>query len=534
MLKHFLLIGLSLVFAFSAIAAPQMSVSPQVVSYGNRVQLILSDNKPIQNTPDLNQLQKDFTIRGQQQMQSTSIVNGVRNETHQLILSLFPRQKGTLTIGPFDWNGTRLPAVQVEVIDGQTTTNNIQPLKNRPQNPTSTQQQNGNHIFSAEAQLQPAEIYEGESTLYIVRITENIGLSQAQIQTPDNAQYTLTLFGQDKMAKTTVQGQPARLYERVFILTPNQTGSIQIDGGSVLGLVPDTSIRRTHPFDSFPDMFGHADIFNNPFGMPQKEVYIGTNNVTLTVKPKPASWTGWWLPSRHVALKEQYKMPPVITVGQPIERYVQLSAVGVDGNKLPLVVQPVNQSVKAYANPEKRTIIPSESDIVGYEEIMFVIVPTKTGNVTIPAIRVEWFNTKTGQKEIAELPAKTIDVMPTDNTMAAPINTQAENTTPPSQIESDTSTPITQTAIPSSNIMSNETTQSPPPSISESFWTSIKQIWTAFGIFELLMTIIVLSVLGILTYLARKRNQKRYLYQDNQINPKRKNKKPLPDLYPFK
>ncbi len=531
MFKYFLLIEFSLIYTLSALADATMRVSPQVVPYGERIQLILSDNKPIQNTPNLNQLQKDFTVRGQQQMQNTSIINGVRNETHQLILSLYPKHKGNLTIGPLDWNGTQLPAVQIQVTDASQYTNRVHDQQMEgalPNASVSMQHPITNRIFSAEALLQPAEIYEGESTLYIVRITENIGLSQAQIQTPDNTAYTLTLFGQDTMRETTHNGQAARVYERIFVLTPTETGPIQIDAAGVLGLIPDTSNPNPHPFRGIPDMFGHDDFFNQAFGVPQKEVYIGTDNVTLTVKPKPSDWNGWWLPSRNVTLKEQYKMPAVVTVGQPIERYVQLSAVGVEGNKLPLVVQPVNQSVKAYANPEKRTIIPNDSGIVGYEEIMFVIVPTQSGDITIPAIRVEWFNTSTGQKEITELPAKTIHVEPDDNIETLPTTNTINNAPLSPKNESDN---VSASTVPTP--VDSDTSKLSRQSVAESFRTSMKQIWMAFGLFELLMTMIVLAVLGFLTFLAQKRQKKRYLYRDDLSENKHKNKKPLPDLYPF-
>ncbi len=530
-MKHFLLIGLSLCYAFSAMAAPQMKVVPPVVSYGERVQLILSDDNPIQNTPDLSSLQKDFTIRGQQQMESTSIINGVRTETHQLILSLFPRQKGTLTIGPFDWNGTQLPAVQVQVTDGALpNTNPAQQTGTMPANTMNATQAPTNRIFSAEAQLQANEIYEGETTLYTVRLTENIGLSQAQIQTPESNQYTLTVFERDKMSKTTVQGQPARAFERSFLLTPNATGTIQIAGGGVLGLVPDTTARRPRAFNAFADMFDTDDFFNQPFGMPQKEIYAGTNSVTLTVKPKPANWNGWWLPSRQVKLNEQYKMPNNVQVGQPIERYVQLSALGVDGNKLPLIVQPVNQAVKAYANPEKRTIIPSENGIIGYEEIMFVIVPTQSGEVTVPAIRIEWFNTQTKQKEIAELPAKIIQVAPADN--AATIPTETNNAVTPQSVSNETESVITppQPTLTTNNPSQNTTAQTSDTA----FWHAIKRIWTAFGLFELVMVCVVLGFFIGLTYLIRRRKKSHFLYQEQSTKVKDKNKKPLPDLYPFK
>lgn len=540
MKKYFLFSVLILSVVRFAAAAPRMEIVPQTVAYGERVQLILSDDKPIQSPPDLSLLQDDFVIRGQQQAENTTIINGVRTETHQLILSLFPKKKGTLTVGPLDWNGAQLPAQTINVTEHAGVNVSAQSDSAKTQNKTlsstnDSQTQASNRIFSVEATVMPATIYIGESALYTIRLTENIGLTQAQIQTPQLSSLTLVPFGQDKIQKTTVNGVPVRVYERSFLLTPTAAGTLDLSGAGVLGFMPDTSVPRSRGFGTFPDFFGDDDFFGGQFGVPQKEVYAAAQNVRVTVQPKPADWQGWWLPSSSVSLQEQYKMPEQIYVGQPIERYVLLTAQGVDGNKLPLIVQPVNQGIQAYANPEKRMVSEKETGPVGVEEIMFVILPTQAGEITIPAIRVDWFNTRTHQKEVASLPDQTIQVLPAGGSSSPQGLSPTANPDSASNVASS-GTPAEQGADSANAALlsdpAEEQTVAAQPAPLSTKWEAFKKVFEAFGIFELCLTAVVLAGLSALVYILRRQKRKNYLYQE-MPSKKRQNKKPLPDLYPF-
>lgn len=555
----YILFGIGICYASWAMAEPQITVSPQTVSYGDRVQLVLSDDKPIQNLPDLSSLQNDFVIRGQQQMESTSVVNGVKTENHQLILSLFPKRKGALEIGPFDWNGKMFPkqtltvAEQTQMPSNGPTSDNAQSatqgsVSETAQKTAQNQQAETNkRVFEAVARIEPQQIYEGESAVYTIRLSENIGLTQAQIQTPNNAQYTLTPFGQDKMEKTMLNGEPVRSYERAFLLTPDSVGTFELTGG-VLGLVPDMRAQRQRipqAFGMFPDFFGEDDFFNQAFGTPQKEVYAGTNTATLTVKPKPADWSGWWLPSRDVQLKEltNLKETEIVTLGTPIERHVQLSVLGVDGNKLPLLTQPVSHGIQAYANPDKRTVIETEKGPVGIEEITFVIVPTETGDITIPAIRVKWFNTVTEQVAVAEVPARTITVVAEGGAGESNLNNSDKNinTAPHLQNSSeDVATPV-ESSAENSALSAVKKTSKQGENLSDTAdrreknaITLLEKMYEIFGVFELMLAVIVIAIFGgVFVYMKRLHRRKRYLDPAQNKSKKQGKEKPLPDLYPF-
>lgn len=503
-----LFLGL-LLLSGQALAAPTMTLSTQTPQIGEQMQIIFEDTQSIEQVPDLSALQTHFVVRGQQSAFNTSIVNGVQSQSHRLILSVFPKEVGTFSIGPFEINQTQLPAQTVTVSEQAAV-----PVASADTSDTA-QQTGTDSLFQVEAQVEPEEIYIGETALYSVRFTENIGLTQAQVEMPADENFTFTLFGDDKMGRTLVQNRPARFFERDFLLTPKQSGDFTVPPAAVIGYLPDKNFKSSRL--GFPDLFGQDPFFDAAFGLPQKEVYRQSQPIRLTVLPKPDDWKGWWLPSRNVTLSETYQWPQTVKVGQPIERRVRLQASGVEGHQLPLLVQSAGQGLKVYANPDQRGQMTTADGLTGYEEMTFVLVPTESGKMTIPEIKVSWFNTKEKKRETALLPAKEITVEADSQGGVM----QTQNQTPPADTPSDSVKP--KESIPAQN-------QTPEPIQSTLSPTVRYFLIGGFGFLFLLICV------GSGLYLSRRRRKNKALsLQIAEKNEKssRSHKKPLPDLYPF-
>ncbi len=494
----------------NALAAPTMTLSSQSPQIGEQMQIIFEDTQPIGQLPDLSALQTHFVIRGQQSAFNTSIVNGVQSQSHRLILSVFPKEVGTFSIGPFEINQTQLPAQTVTVSEQTSLSpDNNSTAQNGAQTPSS------NAVFQVEARVEPKEIYIGETALYSVRFTENIGLTQAQVEMPENENFTFTPLGDDKMGRTLIQNQAARFFERSFLLTPKHSGDFTIPPSAVIGYLPDRNFKSSR--FGFPDLFGQDPFFDTAFGLPQKEVYRQSQPIHLTVLPKPDNWKGWWLPSRKVTLTETYQWPQTLKVGQPIERRVRLQASGVEGHQLPLLVQPAGQGLKVYANPDQRGQMTTADGLSGYEEMTFVLVPTNAGKITIPEIKVSWFNTKEKKEETALLPLKEITVEADANGALM----QTQNTNPPQTKQPESANRETP---PQKTNQTKKTVQSAISPTARYFLIG------GFGFLFLLICI------GSGIYLSRRhRHNNALLLQSAEKNEKsgHSHKKPLPDLYPF-
>lgn len=527
MKKYIICLFLYLIgFTLPVLSQPNIMISPTTVVYGNALKITFSDDKPIDSLPDLNVLQKDFMIRGQSQSAQTRIINGKKTAEYHLELTVFPRKTGTFDIGPFQWKNEQFPAQIITVNDAPLGVVQGQGVTVQNNGITPKQQIPENAIFKLETLVENPTVYIGETTIYKIRLYDNIGLTQARVEPPLSDDYTLTPYGKEQLGITTIDGQQVQLYERAFLLTPKKTGIVIIPEASVVGSIPDMSARprRTFGGGMFPDIFDNDPFFNMALGVPQKEVYKQSNPIQLTVKEKPADWQGWWLPAKEVSLTEDYKTTSVVRVGEPIERRIQLSAKGVEGHQLPLLTQSANDSFKVYANPEKRSQIAMNNTIVGYEEITFVIVPTKSGEVNVPSIRINWFNTTTGKKETTELPGRLFIVVPAENEIGMNNNTSSPN--------------VDKSDLTGGDVVSDNSADDTKKLLAENEIKDIKKTETMDNTTKLIVFIglgvLFALLLGLTGYWLGVRKQVKTLVQTNKKGSKQKQKKkPIPDLYPF-
>ena len=543
---------LSIGFCCIVHAVPQMTVTPTTVAVGQAVRVIFSNDKPL-TLPDLTVLSSDFTVRGMAQKQQVSSVNGVTQNTYQIVVTMYPKKEGTLSIGPFTIEQTLIQPIDVQVVPRQrvSTVSSVK-TSGLPDEKLTSLDDNSTGIFQVTAQLDPTEIYIGESALLTFQFWENIGVLKAQIETSQNPDYTIEPFGQDKLSvRQTTDNQSVRVYQRSFLVTPRRDGVMTVSGG-VIGLIANRQPQRR--LSPFSDFFGQDDFFNIAFDTPTEEVVAQAKPVSLVVKGKPTDWQGWWFPSRQVTLSEQYQIPDRVVVGQPIERHVQLKALRVDASQLPLIVQGDSSSIKAYANPEKRTVVPTRDGPVAYEERTFVLVPIESGDVVIPSIRVDWFNTKTGQKETAVLPAKTIRVYPSQTQMLSDTSTPTDSInsqgTPAgksektgAEIRSDAGNQKSNTSdilkkqeawVRSDGVEQSTATSGileKPKALHQQIVAFIKQTYGLFGLFELILMGLVFVLVLILVGVARYEVTHQTV-RDVKTGVKKK-KKPLADLYPF-
>ena len=390
---------LSIVVAFllsagMAHAALTASFQPSAARMGESVSLVFVSDKPFKEKPDLSVLASDLHIAGQQQRQSSSWVNGVGGTTYELSYTVFPRKEGVIQTPPFSLNGeTVAPAVLT-----------ISAASDHPDTAQSDEV-SASLGMTLSGMFQTTTPYVGESVLYTVRLKDKVGLLDGEIRPPVISGAEVSVFGEDKIYQKREDGRIVTIFERTFLVTPTQSGSLTVTPATFFGVVPEqkkaTSTRD--PWDLF-DTFGLLG--------QQKEVYLETPSEILNVQNKPANWQGWWVPGTKAVLKETWRLPSEIRVGDAIERTITLSVDHVMAERLPVPVQAGNSTLKVYPSPEKRSMVSGPDGVIGTVSVSVALVPTTAGSLTIPAVSVPWFNTQTGKREQAELPEKNIEVIP--------------------------------------------------------------------------------------------------------------------------
>lgn len=385
-MKHIGIFICILMWAVVCIAKETVSFSRGQVPLGQSVELVFSSDVPITQAPDLTSLTTDFSVAGQQTQTLSSVVNGNVSQSYQLIYNLLPRRTGTLTIAGLTVNSNPLPTISLTVTKGPDTSEAQGALKL-----TATVSKN--------------KIYQGESFVYTMQLFDPIGISDGEFMPPILNKAGVQQLGKDELFTKMMKGKPVQVFQRQYLITPEEAGDFTLKPGQFQGLA---SVRRGTKKNT-TDLFEMGLLFDGLM-TGQQRVFAVAEPSKIEVLARPSDWEGWWLPSSGVTLTEVYHLPDEINKGSTVERVITLTAKGVQAEDLPQIIQSGASGLNVYPSPEKRENQHNNDTLTGVLTVSIVLVPTRAGELIIPAISIPWFNTTTAQKEIAILPPKTIMV----------------------------------------------------------------------------------------------------------------------------
>ena len=469
---RFLFFMLTFTAASLAYANITVHFQPDNITAGQSTQLIFTSTEPFKEHPNLSVLQNDFEIAGAQTRFSSNIINGQKSTKHELVFNVLPLKTGTLTVPGFKIGNQTTSPAHLSVSESTTPTQQIPDI-------------------TLTASVSQESIYEGESLLYQAVLTENTGVFSAEIKPPFLENATIEQFSDDSVRLIYQNQKPARVLTRTYLITPHATGKHLIQPARFFGQIP-----RERNTDTFSAFGTQMDILFAGLPSLSQDILLTAKPIELTVHPKPTSYgTDWWLPARELALNLLTPAPESGRDGEPITLVFELIAIGTDANELPEITLPASTAFKVYANPSQRqNFIDSSDRFAGRVAQEFNLIPLQDGTFNLPLPHVVWFNSTTAQKENATLPPIKIDIYPSPLTPAATLNSA--------------SPPAPSQPIPLEEKNTAKTPLLPPTFVEQ----SLK--WGSTAVFFLL----ALTGIGLIIFIVRK---------------KQKNKKSLPDLYPY-
>lgn len=486
--KKLLLLLPTLLLSLNAHADVQAYFSTNQVSKGESVDLIFESTEKIQKLPDLSVLYQDFKIASQGQSSNTQIINGKVTQEYQIILTLFPLKTGEITVEPFEINGEKTNALSLKVQESF--------LNNEENNKNAQTTENAEKIkIDVTSFFENPVLYEGQTGLFVVQIKDNANLVNPQLQLPVLEELNFTKAKETEVKTEIVDSQKINTYKNYYFVTPKKTGVYEVPGAALSGSI--SVEKKSH---KRLDMFSHHFGFD-PFVEEVKPIFLQSEKTKLTVLEKPQNITGWWLPSQRVELKEDYIVSDNIKVGETIERSVTLAALNIDSSKLPAIVQKDITNANAYANPEERFNLVKDNNIIGVEKKSFVIIPVKSGEITIPEIKVSWFDvvSKTIKTEI--LPEKKVMIHEANNIENIQNNVENKKNV--------------------KNIQNEEKQQIIPNKKSENK-----------GVLLIILLGVASIFFGVFIFFIHKvKKHKNLKIEKENYKFKKKKKKPLPDLY---
>ena len=373
-------------------------------------------------SPDLSLLEKDFEVLGTSQSTQTSMINGQTKIATEWITMLIPKRVGRITI----------PAIQVGDEQSAPVTITVRPVGQPGKG-------GGSQDVFLESHVTPKNPYVQSQVLLTVKLFHAVSLQEARMDEPAIPHAQVEQLGEDNSYETIREGRRYRVIERTYRVFPQKSGVLNIAPIVVTGKVPDARARSS-PLN---DMFGNRSrVFgNDPFGslfQSSRPVRVRSQELTLTVRPIPDSMVGdVWLPAEALVVQDQWtpeegEVQSTWQVGEPITRTIVVQAKGLTGVQLPEITLPDDARLKVYPDQAKVDTQLHEGSVIGTREQKLALVPSAPGRVTLPEIRIPWWNIKADRQEVAVIPARTITVLP-EIGKSAVTPTQAGVTDSPSQ-----------------------------------------------------------------------------------------------------
>lgn len=397
--------------SLTASAAVSAWLDPTQTGPGEAVQLILKHDGQTGKQPDLGPLKQDFDVLGRSTGSSIQIVNGTMSVQTEINLTLMPKHGGTLQVPALQWDGETTPALTLTVSGNATATQ-----------PGNVPASGSAHVFLTVTLDQKQPYVQAADTL-TVRLYTDQPLYQASLELQPSNDVLVQQLGQDSQTSATRDGRSYRVVERKYLLFPQRSGKIHLDG-PVLNAEMQDDRSGNDPFGTnafFGNVFGR-----NPFaGMMNatKPLRVRADPLILDVRPRPASGTGHdWLPAQKVTLAESWQPDNgPFHVGDPITRHVHLSALGLTASQLPdlSVLMPLPDGLRAYPDQAKLDTGVQGDGVVGTRDQDIALIASRSGRYQIPPLHLYWWDTTRNQQREVELPARTLFVLPGSGGVAA-------------------------------------------------------------------------------------------------------------------
>lgn len=365
------LLGFSIALAQDVRVTAELS-SP-VVAQGESVNLqIVAEG--IDAELDTTSLETDFDVVGRSSSRQVNIINGKRSSTVIWNIEIQARRAGNLIVPPVS----------------------VGSLKTAPKSLQVTKAAEGaQRQIYIEASVDNEKPLVQSQVIYTVKIYQRVQFSGDSLSYPDVNGVSVQQLGSDKQYTEEVDGQPYAVFERQFVLFPQASGSVEIPPVVLQGSLPGQRSANSGLFT------------------PRKRFTRLTKAITLDVQPRPDEFTGqWWLPATALELSAEWATQAEYIVGQPLTRVIRLVANGVNETQLPEIEPEQIPGVSIYADASDATTVAVTDGLQAQREFSWAIIPQRAGSLTLPEIKLPWFDVTSGTTQIATIPAETIDVLP--------------------------------------------------------------------------------------------------------------------------
>lgn len=374
--------------------------------------------------PDLAPLSKSFAVLGTGSSSQTQIINGKRSDKHEWMIELAPLTEGEVTV-PAIMVGNKQTAPLMLYVNKQSAVDNTV----RSGQPD----QNVQDIFiRSEVNGSQDDLYVQQQIFYTTRMYYRIPMIDGSFSAPDVDNAVVEQLGEDQQFQTVIDGQSYNVVERHYAIFPDHSGKLTIGPVVFTGRMESQTTQRPGIGgiggidDRMKQMLSQMGVddslFNSSFfGGASKQVRLRSDAIVLDIKPRPDGYTGTtWLPTPELTLQDSWSESlPVIRAGEPVTRILNIEARGLEAAQLPAIQQLESNNLRIYPEQPELSNYSDGSWIKGRSEQRFTYVATEAGKVTVPEVRIDWWDSVNKEQKSTLLPAWDITVEPGNGVSAS-------------------------------------------------------------------------------------------------------------------
>ena len=351
---------------------------------------VISDSN-IDMQPDVSILDKDFYVGQGSQLSNTTIVNGQIRRSKTWTFVLMPRSAGQLTIPSISIGSERSDPLTITVSE-----------------PSYAPPGEADVFVTSEVDFE--ETYVQAQVLLTVKIYRAVATRQPALREPviSGVETLSELAGDDRSYEAIIDGTAYQVVERVYALYPQESGEIEIS----------------------PARF-EARVLRDG-RITGRKVYESESQ-SVTVLPVPAPPADYadavWLPARSLQLFEDWSaQTDEIQAGEPLTRHITTSVLGQLETQIPALDPPSVAGINIYPDKPELSRRIESGGIRGVRKDQYALIATGEGAVVLPALEVPWWNIATGEWQVARLPERSINILPSGE--PAPPEPEAAATVP--------------------------------------------------------------------------------------------------------
>jgi len=351
----------------------KVHINQTKLSLNESFTLVFTSFKKNQQPPDFAKLQEDFDILSNSVEAHTMIINGKFSEEKKWTVHLIPKRLGNLIIPAITFGEDSSLPINLEV--------------------GAEKVAKPDDAIFIEVELNPSSsVFVQTPLVYSIKLYTSLQLAQgtlSELKTND-PDAIIEKIVQDKQYETFHKnGKRYTVVERTYTIIPQHVGEfivypIQFEG---------TILTRSY------SLFDHQTSFKR-MQSPEKKIEI-----------KPQIANSGFLANKVVLTEEWSSNPEKINLGEPITWEITIKADGILANQILDPVFNFPKDLKFYLDKPEVSNVIDVNGISSTKQIKVAIIPSKTGDFTIPELSMKWWNIRTANQEEISLPKRVLHVI---------------------------------------------------------------------------------------------------------------------------